>query len=327
MKSIKILGIAVATLGVAASVGGAIALYTKSASQAEFTIGAGTHTATDGNVAYKINGETNPTVAPTFWTAGNESTQGERFDTTHTQIKYEFTLGAVYDSGATPAYTVGNLAVNLTNVPTAYQGKLSVWASVEGYTASSLGKYFYEHALMQSDYAITSTATSMSINADVTVATAGVQKLVIYLKYSNVLTSDDELYDKDEASLGYNLSVTWGAPSNSFDGAYIVSDMTAFEEDDAYLMAPNIGVTGYSNSTHYQEDSEQHSGNTGSWQWMGAVTGVAKVEKVGLTEAKCRQNDTWSSGENTALTAGTTYDVYWSGNGSDAANFVARSAS
>ena len=323
MKSIKILGIAVATLGVAASVGGAVALYTKNASQAEFTIGAGTHTATDGNVAYKTNGLNNPTIDPTFWTAGDSPTQGDRFDTLHTQIKYEFPLSATYDSGAVPAYTVGNIAVSLTNVPAGYQDKLSVWASIEGYTESSLGKYFYEHALMQSDYAITSEASSMNINADIAVATSGVQKLVIYLKYVNVLSSDDDLYTKDEASLGYNLSVTWGGPSN-FNAAYIVSDKTAFEEDDAYMMAPNIGVTGYSNSTHYQEDGEGHSGNTGNWQWMGAVTGVAKVENVGLTEAKCRQDDTWSAGDNTPLTAGTTYDVYWSGDSADEANFVAR---
>ena len=66
MKKNKIIGIAVASLGIVFSVGGAFALYTKSVGSVDFNIGAATHTSSTSTVTYKINGATSGNVAPSY---------------------------------------------------------------------------------------------------------------------------------------------------------------------------------------------------------------------------------------------------------------------
>ena len=58
----KLIGIGVASLGVILSVGGAIALYQKAASNVEFGISAGAYAGSTGTITYKINNQANASV-------------------------------------------------------------------------------------------------------------------------------------------------------------------------------------------------------------------------------------------------------------------------
>lgn len=296
MKSIKILGIAVATLGVAASIGGAVALYTKAATNTGFGIGAGTHTGSTSTVTYKINNAVSPTVTPVYWN-GTDG-EGKGLNSTYKEVKYSFDLGATYANDlAQQPYVLGNLAISLTNVPEAQRGHLSVWASIEGYQSGKQGDTLFSHVFMNSDFAITGEEGHQSYtdNKDVCVEVDGTQKLVIYLKYDATFAGSD-LLTADEAGLGYSLSVTWGAVSEGYQKAYVVGSGTSWAEDDEFLMYPNI--------------------KGDSYQWM--YTGLP-----GWAQAKCKKGTTYSGGDNAELDDKKTYTVYWNGSGESQAEFNA----
>ena len=205
MKINKIVGIAVASLGIVFSVTTAAALYTKAATDTGFGIGAGNFVGSNGAVTYKINGATSGAVAPTYVSHDGEHSDGtglvktDSNATTFDQVHYVFTLSADYAVGLNEqSYVAGNLSISITNIPSKYQGKLAVWVCIEDYVADSYGKVNYEHAFMNSDYSITNEHTSYSANQDIVVASSGVQKLSIYLKYdlttfADVLALDEEL--------------------------------------------------------------------------------------------------------------------------------------
>ena len=303
----KLIGISVATIGVLLSVGSAIALYTKAATDTSIGISQGTYEGSEGLITYKINGNTNGTVAPQYLktdgTNGGAGLGGE-----YTQVKYEFELSAEYSSSLIEQnFVVGNLAVVVNSIPEAYRGKLSIWAGIEGYEAGSLGEHYYASSLMPGgvDFAINTEPghQDYGIDTDVAVSTVGTQKLCVYLKYN---LDDLDLMDLDEASLGYSLSVTWGAPT-TFEYAYVKGVGNLWTVDEKYAMNPNINAT-------YE--------NEGDWEWiynaLPGTMGEAKCFLPGVNE----NPDVWSGGENAVLDEAETYDVIWSGKAADAAQFL-----
>lgn len=293
----KLLGIGVASIGALASIGGAFALYSTAAEDVEFGISAGAYAGSGGTVTYKINdaggaSQINPSYLKEDGTNG-----GTGLSSVYTQVKYEMALSAVYAAGANAQnYVVGNLSVSLTNIPEAYRGKLSIWVGIDDYVSGSLGANTYGHIFMASDYAITNENQQFVGAHDVTVSANGTQKLVIYLKYN---LAGIDLLEKDEASLGYSLAVSWGEPSNEFVPAYVKGDAIQWSEDEGYAMLPNINKT------------------TEGWEWIyNNLPGT-----IGNT--KCYINngsEKWSQSDYTCDPA-KSYNVTWSGENGAAANY------
>ena len=297
----KLIGIAVASLGMLLSVGGAIALYQQAADDANFGISAGTYAGSSGTVTYKINNQTGNSIAvPAEYVKEDNSNGGTGLGGLYTQVRYEMVLGAAFADGANAQdYVVGNLSVSITNIPAAYQGKLAIWVDIDGYGEGTLGEHYYNHVFMNSDYAITAEAASFAEAHDVAVSASGAQKLRIYLKYT---FEDSDLYDLDEAGLGYTLSVAWAAPSQGFVRAYVKGTGNLWQEDDGYSMAPNINKA-------YNE----------GWEW------VYNNLPGSFGEGKCfihREADIWSASPNAQLDAEKSYNVYWNESAESAANFA-----
>lgn len=295
----KLIGIGVASFGMILSVGGAIALYVKNCDPASFGISQGTYEGSEGLITYKINGNTSGTVAPQYLktdgTNGGTGLGGE-----YTQVKYEFVLSATYSSTLIDQnFVVGNLAVNIYNIPAEYQGKLAIWAGIEGYEANSLGEHYYASSLMPDDvdYAITSEEghDAFTVSSDIAVSTAGTQKLCIYLKYN---LGEYNLVEEDEASLGYGLDVSWGQ-ANDFNYAYVKGDSIMWAADEKYAMNPNINKP-------YAE----------GWEWV-----YNNLPGSFGPGAKCQVGDKWSADPNANLDAAKSYNVYWTGEEANAANF------
>ncbi len=294
----KIIGIGVASFGILLSIGGAFALYQANAEDASFGISQGAYAGSTGTVTYKINNNAGASnLAPSY--IGAVGAAG--LSAGATQVEYVVGLSAAFSGGSNAQdFVVGNLGISLTNVPEAYRGKLAVWATIEGYTASSIGENRYQHIFMNEDYQITAENQTFVANHDVAVASAGVQALHIYLKYN--LAGIDTL-TQNEADLVYSLSVTWGEPSAEFEPAYIEGIGNTWTRDDGYAMAPNINKP-----------------NAEGWEWIyNNLPGT-------MGEAKCvgynnHELNVWSSGDNAVLNAEKSYTVYWDGNGEHAASF------
>lgn len=291
----KIIGISVAAFGVLLSIGGAVALYQRAAEDTGFGISQGTYEGSEGAITYKVNGATSGTLNPSYLKSNGEN-GGTGLGGEYTQVCYEATLGAEYSSTLIPQnFVVGNLAVTVGDIPAAYFGKLSIWVDVFGYEANSLGAQYYGNVLMTSDYAINAENPTMAIGADIAVATSGVQKVRVYLKYDldeiDVLTSN-------EASLGYSLNITWGEPS-SFEFANVAGTGTLWTIDEGYSMMPNINKPAAE-----------------GFEWVfNNLPGT-------FGEAKCVKGSVWSADPNAELNAEKTYDVYWSGAADAAARFI-----
>lgn len=288
MKTFKILGIAIATLGIAASIGGATALIIKEASEGGFGIGQGSYQGSEGAITYKINGNTSGSVAPKYYTEGNNPEEGPALTETYNQVKYEFTLGASFSNDLPEQnYVHGNLALAITNIPEEYRGKLSIWAGIEGYESGKAGERKFKNCF-GGDVAITNDATSYEKDADISVAANGSQKLVVWVKYQ---LSDLDYIALNEKSLGYALNVTWKKATG--DVAYVVGSGNGWEAHDEYAMAYNIGAN--------WDDDE--------WIYNSLVGGN------GWAQGKCKIGEVWSEGSDAELENGTTYDIYWKGAG------------
>ena len=295
----KLIGIGVASFGILFSIGGAFALYQQAAQNASFGISAGTYAGANGTVTYRINNHAgNSEVTPKYLKTDGSDNTGKGLNAAYTQVEYVMQLSATYAGDLNAQdYVVGNLAVSVSDIPAEYQGKLSIWAVVEGYTAGSLGEHTYRTALMNSDFAITNEATAYSDNKDVVVSTAGAQSLHIYLKYN--LEGVDVL-TKNQASLGYTVNVTWGAPSNNFVPAYVIGDQGNWATLPEFAMLPNINKP-------YAE----------GWEWIyNNLPGTAGPH------AKCIINDSWSTGDDANLDPAKSYTVYWNGSGDAAFNEI-----
>ena len=308
MKKNKIIGIAVASLGILFSIGGAFALYTKAATPVSFHITPGTYAGSTSTVDYLINGTggTGSAVAPVYADTGEGNAQ--KFDGTglneeYSQIKYEFTLGADYANDvADQDYVVGNIKLEVKNIPSAFQGNLTIWAGIEGYTEGTLGEHYYASPL-DGDVAITNEVTEYSKNANIAVSSAGTQKLVVWLKYTFGEGHLDTM-TLDEVGLGYTLSVTWDKPDEHFGKAFVTGNKVMWADDDEYVMLPNI------NKPHSE-----------GWEWI--YNNLAGD----MGEAKCHDpakatNSGYSAGNNAVLTAGHSYNVYWNGEPTSAATFT-----
>lgn len=286
MKTIKILGVSVAALGVAASVGGAIALYTKSADPVGFGIGAGTYSGKTGAVTYKVNGNTSGSVAPIYY---SNTGSGTGLSSDYTQVKYEFALSADFAQDLNEQnYVMGNISLSISNIPAKYQGKLAIWAGIEGYHDDTYGKTAFASALMSEDYQITSEQASYSGNANISVKSSGGQSLVVYMKYA---VESFDLLSMDEESLGYTLSVNWGEPTNSDEIAYVVGTGNGWAVNEDFAMAINIEAT----------EKE--------WTYNNLVADDS------WSKGKCRLkgSEVWSIDPDATLESGKTYDVYWKG--------------
>lgn len=296
MKKNKIIGLSVAILGTAVSVGTAAALYVKKADDAHFGIGA-KWSGLDGTVTYKINNATTGIAAPSYLKT-NGTNGGEGLGGDYTQVHYSFPLGASF-SADVPAqnFVVGNFAVNLSNIHEALQNKAKIWVAVKGYTEDSWGAANYASAFMTEDTAIT--AATYSVNHDLAVSANNVQSVEVYVKLNSAI--DDLLGASPLAEAKpFDISVSWGAPTN-FEFAHVVGNGTMWQEDDVYAMVPNINKA---NSEGFEWIFNNLSGSMGN--------------------AKAKKGETWSADPDTELDAAKTYDVYWSGSATASAYFVAQ---
>ena len=292
----KLIGFGIASLGAMMSIGGAFALYTQSAENVSFGISAGTYAGSGGSVVYKINGAGGTSeVAPSYLTTVGEN-GGTGLSATYTQVEYQMALSATYAGNNLQNYVVGKLSISITDIPAAYQGKLAIWAVIDGYEAASLGEHYYKNAFMNEDFQITDQEghTSFSGSHDVAVSSNGAQTLKIYMKYN--LAGIDTL-GQNEASLGYNLSVRWEEPSNEFNPAYVKCDANQWEEDDGFAMLPNI------NKAHAE-----------GWEW------IYNNYPGSDGETKCFISDRWSQ-TNFVPDAEKSYNITWNGNDGAAANY------
>lgn len=311
MKKNKIIGIAVASFGVLACAGSAFALYKTGARETGFGIGAGTYQGQPGTVTYKIDDHVSGTIAPQYWNSDGSDKTGKGLSSIYTQVVYEASLSASFAADLNPQnFVVGNLQVKVENIPEAYQGKLSIWADVQGYEADSLGAHYYS-TLINEDYAITAEHQSFNENKNIAVSANGTQKVRIILKYN---LGEYDLLTKNEASLGYNLTIKWGTANNEFGNCYVLGNGTQWEFDDKFAMAPNINKP-------YAE----------GWEWVynnlpASNLVEAKCAKPGDNDTKVFSHDTEEEGHNHTLTEGHTYDVYWTGSENDVATFADQQA-
>ena len=301
----KLIGIAVASFGMILSVGSAVALYMNSADPASFGISQGTYEGSEGAITYKINGNTSGTVAPQYLKSNGEN-GGTGLGGEYTQVKYEFTLSAAYSSTLIEQnFVVGCLHLSISNIPELYQGKLAIWAGIEGYEEGSLGEHYYAKSLMPGDvdFNITSEASSLDVSSDVAVATAGTQKLCVYLKYN---LAQINVGEQNEASLGYLLDVSWSKPTN-FTYAYVEGDSIMWNADEKYAMNPNINKA-------YDPEND--------WEWVyNNLPGSFGPEAKCIIPNADPELSVWSGGENAELNAEKSYNVYWTGKNSSAALF------
>ena len=292
MEKRKILGITIASLGLVVSVGTAVALYKTNAQDAGFGISQGTYEGAGGLITYKINDATSGTIAPQYWNHDGSDKTGHGLSPVFDQVVYEGTLSATFSNSLNAQnFVVGNLEVKVENIPAEYQGKLSIWVDVDGYEANSLGAHYYA-TLLENDYNITNENTSFTTNKDIAVSASGVQKVRVFLKYD---VSELNLLTRNEASLGYTVSIKWAAQSQAFGNVYVVGNGNQWEFDDAYAMVPNI------NKAHAE-----------GWEWVyNNLPGSFEQAKC----AKPGEGDTklYSHGEDAVLEANKTYDVYWNG--------------
>lgn len=302
MKKKQIIGIAIASLGAALCVSSAAALYVTGAVNVQFGIGQGEFVGSAGVVTYKINDAVDGTIAPQYWNSDGSDKTGEGLSATYTQVVYEGVLSANFANGVNPQdFVLGDLSVSVSNIPEAYRGHLGIWVDVDGYVADSLGKATYEHVFMNSDYQITDEVHSYTDSKTIAVSSSGVQKVRVMLKYN--LEAYDQLA-KNEETLGYTVSIQWGAPSVEFEAAYVVGNGNQWTMDDEYMMAPNI-----------------NKANAEGWEW------VYNNLPGSMLSAKCEkangENPFYSAGDDAVLDAEKSYNVYWNGNAEGVANFAA----
>ena len=280
----KLIGIGVASLGILFSIGGAVALYTQAAQNIEIGISAGAYSESSGAITYKINDtEGASNVAPKYYKENGVDNDGAGIGGEYTQVKYEFKLGADFEEyNVDQTFVMGKINVALTNVDAAIYGKVTVWAAIEGYTNDTIGASSFGGALID-NVTIADAETVCAGARDISVAAAGVQKLVVWVKFN---LAEIDLLELNEKGNLYALNVTWGKVSDDYDLAYIVGGGTQWQKDEKFAMAVNANA------------------NTFEWMYEGLQQSIGEFKVV------C--GDTWchADGENHTL-AEATADVYW----------------
>lgn len=284
----KLIGISVAAFGVVLSVGSAIALYQKAASSIGFGISAGAYSEETGAITYKINGNAGSSnVAPQYYKSNGEDNEGLALGGEYTQIKYEFTLGAAFeDYDVDQTFVMGKVNVALTDLDADLYGKVTVWAAVQGYTEDTIGASEFGSALIN-DVVIADAETVCAGARDISVAAAGVQKLVVWVKFT---MAELDLLTLNEKTNLFALNVSWGKVSDDYDLAYIVGGKTHWTKDEKYSMAVNA--------------------NADSFEWM--YEGLP--QSFGEFKVVCGETWCHADGENHVL-AHETGDVYWTDGG------------
>ena len=284
----KLIGISVATFGVVLSIGGAIALYQKAASDVEFGISAGAYAGAEGAITYKINGAAGASnVAPQYFNGEGDNGEGLALGGDYTQIKYEFTLGAAFeDYDVDQTFVMGKVSVALTGLDADLYGKVTVWAGVQGYEENTIGESSFATPLI-SDVTIADAETVCAGARDISVAAAGVQKLVVWVKFA---MAELDLLALNEKANFYALNVTWGKVSDDYDLAYIVGSATQWNRDEKYSMAVNA--------------------NADSFEWM--YEGLP--QSFGEFKVVCGSTWCHTEGDNHVLEH-ETGDIYWTAGG------------
>ena len=287
----KLIGIAVATFGVALSVGSAIALYTKAAQDVKFGISAGAYAGSTGTINYQINHNSgNSQVAPIYCDAEGQPAENQNdvgVSALYPQIKYEFALNALYSEDLIEQYFVmGKVNVSFSDLAEELNGKVTVYASITGYAEGTVGASMYGTALVD-NVVVDAEHPNINIGRDVSIVAKGSQKLEVWVKFADI----DEYYYAELDNL-YSLNVSWGELSEGFDLAYIVGDSTQWNEDEKYAMVVNASAT--------------------SFEWMfDGLPGTFGEFKI-----KCGSNYCHDGENHTLENPEATYVVYWS-SGSD----------
>ena len=295
MKKAKIIGLLVACGGVVASFAAASALYKKGASDVNFGIGAHYEGET-GDITYKISNKTSGSVTASYL-KDNGTNGGTGLGGEYTQAEFVFPLSAVYDVNPQP-YVVGSFKVELKNIAAELQGHSKIWIEVKGWTGEYEGKwgasdvnakpFNYHEATIDDnhyyDYDIT--GSSYSVEKDITVSSSGEQSVHVYVKLDSSVASELPLALAETTP--FTINVTWGAPSEGYEFAYVVGDKNQWTEDLAYAMTPNIKDSSF------------------SW-WFSGLTG--------FNSGKVKKGSSWSDDPDATLDPTKSYNVYWAESG------------
>lgn len=305
MRKNKIIGLSVAAFGVITSLGAALALYTANAENVSFGIAAGTYEGSTSNVNYRITNAVEGKVAPEYHDhAGELAVEGAKLSPENNidQLKYAFTLGATFaEDLATQTNVMGKVSFSLTNLKPALYEKVTVWAGVQGYADNTLGSEQFSGALVN-DLVIEDEDTECTGEKCISVAAAGAQSLVIWVKFNLAgMTS----YGLDELGDLFTLNVRWEALPNDYEVPYVVGDKTMWEEDDEFAMAVDIA-----------------SEPVGAGAWVWAYNGIKGTD---FSVAKVKKGSVWSAGDNAELNPAKVYDVTWLAAETEQAVFTPRS--
>ncbi|MCQ2815068.1 MAG: hypothetical protein MJ227_02100 [Bacilli bacterium] len=314
MKLNKLLGIAVASCGVVASIGIAAALYVSPANPVSLNIGA-TFEAKDGTVAYKINGSASGTLTPKYEQIDPETSAMVKDDglgasPDYTQIHYSFTIGATYGpTDPQQRYTMGNLKLVFSSINSNLLGNLQVYVGIDGYKAKTKqdesASYGYTQYHSLGDHEITSDTSTHTIKRDIGFYSDGSTNTVnVYCKIKSF-----EGLDMVTLAAGklFDLGVTLDKPED-FNYARVTGGLIGWAtnaDTDIYRMNPNLEAT--------------------SFEWwfdnLPGEMGASKCFKINGKDEQGKDILVWSAGDDAQLTKGHTYNVSWAGGSGDAASY------
>ena len=229
MKKGKLIGIGVASLGVVLSVGGALALYTKNATDVGFSFGKYNYTPVSGDINYYLGTE-----------VSEEDVVGASTITKVVKVPMSATYPNDLETQVIAQdYRAGNISVSFSG-GAVFEDKVSVSAAVKGY---AVGSYLSGGVTVINNETFTDASEGVSGAADVTVkagdTTPTIAELCQYLEVT--LTFTGTYLDFDEASFG--LTVKWDKVSNEYSPAYIKGDLNNWTEAEEYRMVENIDAT------------------------------------------------------------------------------------
>lgn len=245
-KSLKIvLASTIAAVGVAASFGGAFALYTQSANPAEFSIGAYTHTS-KGTVTYAAGSVT--------------SSLGEnKISPDNPTVEYKIPLGGSY-SNDIPAqdFIYGNLKVDIT-IPTEIANTTRWCVYVDGYNDGSYWDTNFdtlrrltgpkvddkdpivgETTSVNKDIAVNAVASPTAVARPSEHANVANQWVVVYVNFSEALTASNF---KNFAEKAFKIDVTFDKVSATCARPQVFGDGNSWNKEAyEYGLVPNIAA-------------------------------------------------------------------------------------
>ena len=301
-KSLKIvLASTIAAVGVAASFGGAFALYTQSADPAEFSIGAYTHTS-KGTVTYAAGAVT--------------SSLGEnKISPDHPTVEYKIPLGGSY-SNDIPAqdFIYGNLKVDIT-IPAAIANTTRWCVYVDGYNEGTYWDTNYdslrrltgpkvddkdpivgETTSVNKDIAVNAVPSPTAVARPSEHADAANQWVVVYVNFGEALNASNF---KTYAESTFKIDVTFDKVSTSCARPQVFGDGNSWNKEAyEYGMVPNIA-------------------KPGAWEWeFKNIAGFGQLiiyVKDGTNEYYVKKDNGTEVGENLTVDPDKTYEAYITG--------------